>query len=158
MSATRLDIHIDAPRSVVYRALLDAAAVAVWRVPDGMRCTIHEWDARQGGRLRVSLTYDAPSGVGKTTERTDTYAGRFAELVPDERVVEVDEFETTTPDLQGAMRSTIVLADAPGGGTDLVATHEDLPPGISPADNELGWRMALGKLAALVEGASQPLT
>jgi uncharacterized protein YndB with AHSA1/START domain len=156
MSATRLTIRINAPRAAVYGALLDPVAVATWRVPDGMRCTIHEWDAREGGSLRVSLTYDAPTGVGKTTEHTDTYRGRFVELVPDERVVEVDEFETAVPELQGAMRSTIVLADAPGGGTDLVAVHDDLPPGISPADNETGWRMALGKLAALLE--RRPLT
>ena len=151
MSSTRLHIRIDAPRADVYRALLDPVAVAAWRVPEGMRCTVHEWDAREGGSLRVSLTYDAPTGAGKTTERTDTYRGRFARLVPDERVVEVDEFETHVPELQGPMRSTIVLTDAPGGGTDLTAVHDDLPPGISAADNELGWRMALGKLAALVE-------
>ena len=151
MRRTRLTIRIDAPRAAVYRALLDPAAVAAWRVPDGMRCKIHEWEPREGGSLRVSLTYDAPGAAGKTTEHTDTYRGRFVELVPDERVVEVDEFETTISDLQGPMRSTILLTDAPGGGTELVAIHDDLPPGIPLADNELGWRMALGKLVGLVE-------
>ncbi len=151
MNATRLRVTINAPRSVVYRALIDPAAVAMWRVPDGMRSTIHEWDAREGGSLRVSLTYDEPTDRGKTTARTDTYRGHFIELVPDERVVEVDEFETSVPELQGAMRSTIVLSDAAGGGTDLVAVHDDLPRGVSASDNETGWRMALGRLAALVE-------
>jgi hypothetical protein len=28
----------------------------------------------------------------------------------------------------------------------------DLPLGLSPADNEVGWQMSLEKLAALVEG------
>ena len=148
---TRLRVRLDAPRPAVYRALLDPEAVAAWRVPDGMRCTIHEWDAREGGAVRVSLTYDAPTGAGKTTPQTDTYRGRFVELVPDVRVVEIDEFETTVPELRGEMRSTIELSDAPGGGTDLVATHDNLPSGVAPADNEAGWRMALGRLAALLE-------
>jgi uncharacterized protein YndB with AHSA1/START domain len=71
-------------------------------------------------------------------------------LVPNERVVEVDEFETDDPSLQGEMTTTITLADA-DGGTELVAVHDGLPPGLSTADNETGWRMALAKLAALVE-------
>lgn len=153
MTATRIRRHIRAPRAAVYRALLDPAAIARWRVPDGMRSEVHEWDAREGGALRVSLTYEESAGLGKTTSHTDTYRGRFVELVPNERIVEVDEFETEDPALRGAMRSTIVLTDAPGGGTEVEAVHADLPPGLSAADNELGWRMALDKLAALVESA-----
>lgn len=156
MSGTRIRRHIRAPRAAVYRTLLDPGAIARWRVPDGMRCEVHEWDARVGGSLRVSLTYDDPGGTGKTTARTDTYRGRFVELVPNERVVEIDEFETTDPALQGVMRSTIVLADAPDGGTELEATHDDLPPGVSAADNEIGWRMALDKLAGLLEDVGDP--
>ena len=151
MTVTRLRRHIRAPRAAVYRALIDPAAVAHWRVPDGMRSEIHEWNAELGGTLRVSLTYDEATGAGKTTPHTDTYRGRFVELVPDERIVEVDEFETEVAELRGAMRSTITLADAPAGGTDLEATHTDLPPGLSATDNEIGWRMALDKLAAFVE-------
>jgi hypothetical protein len=66
-------------------------------------------------------------------------------------VVEADEFETADPALRGEMRITIALADAGEGGTQLAAVHEGVPPGVSAADNELGWRMALDKLAALVE-------
>ena len=77
--------------------------------------------------------------------------GRFVTLVPDKLVVEIDEFETEDPALRGEMISTIRLSDA-DGGTDLEATHDELPPGVSPADNELGWRLALAKLAKLVEG------
>lgn len=150
MRSTRISRHIDAPRTAVYRALLDPDAVAQWKVPDGMTCVVHEWDAREGGSIRVSLTYDTPSGTGKTTPHTDTYHGRFVTLVPDEKVIEVDEFETADPSLGGEMTSTITLADA-GSGTDLLAVHEGLPPGVSEADNETGWRMALDKLAALLE-------
>jgi uncharacterized protein YndB with AHSA1/START domain len=119
-------------------------------VPDGMTSEVHAFDPREGGSFRISLTYDAPSGAGKTTEHTDTYQGRFVKLVPNEEVVEVVEFETADPALQGEMTITITLVDA-DGGTDLLAVHDALPPGLSPADNETGWRMALDKLAALLE-------
>jgi hypothetical protein len=70
--------------------------------------------------------------------------------VPSEQVVEVEEFETSDPALQGEMTSSITLVDG-DGGTHLFAIHEGLPPGLSPADNETGWRMALAKLKALIE-------
>jgi uncharacterized protein YndB with AHSA1/START domain len=152
MSSTRISLHVNAPRASVYRALLDARAVATWMVPDGMNSHVHAFDAREGGAFRISLTYDAPTGTGKTTAQTDTFHGRFVKLVPNEQVVEAVEFETADPAMQGEMTITVTLTDA-GGGTDLLAVHDNLPPGLSPADNETGWRMSLGKLAALVEAA-----
>jgi uncharacterized protein YndB with AHSA1/START domain len=125
VSSTRISCHINAPRASVYRALLDARAIANWKVRDGMTCHVHAFDAREGGSF-------------------------FVKLVPDERVVEVDEFETNDPSLRGQMTITITLVDA-NGGTDLLAVHDGLPRGVSPADNETGWRMALAKLATLVE-------
>lgn len=151
MRSTRVHRHIRAPRSTVYRLLLDPAAIAKWRVPDNMTAQVHSFEAREGGSFRVSLTYLDPTNPGKTTAHTDTYHGRFTRLVPDEEVVEVEEFETTEPSMKGEMTSRIRLADAADGGTDLVALHDGLPPGVALADNETGWRMALGKLAALAE-------
>ncbi len=150
MSSTRISQHINAPRANVYRALLDPRAVATWKVPTGMTCHVHTFDAREGGSFRISLTYDKSTGTGKTTAHTDTYHGHFAKLVPNERVVEADEFETEDPALRGEMTIIITLADA-DGGTNLLAVHNGLPPGVSSADNETGWRMALAKLAAFVE-------
>jgi uncharacterized protein YndB with AHSA1/START domain len=141
---------VNAPRARVYRALLDARAVPTWKVPTGMTCRVHEFDAREGGSFRISLTYNEPTGAGKTTAHTDTYHGHFAKLVPNVQVVEVVEFETADPALRGEMRITITLADA-DGGTDVLAVHEGLPPGVSTTDNDAGWREALAKLAALVE-------
>jgi len=149
--------RIRAPRPAVYRALLDADAVSRWRVPDGMSSVVHEFDPREGGRFRVSLTYDAPTGTGKTTAHTDTYHGCFRRLIPDEEVVEVLEFETDDPDLSGEMTITTRLADA-GEGTEVLMTHEGLPGGVAPQDNELGTRMALDHLAALVERAESGRT
>jgi uncharacterized protein YndB with AHSA1/START domain len=154
MSATRISRHVNAPRASVYRALLDPRAVATWMVPTGMTSRVHAFDAREGGSFRISLTYDAPTGTGKTTAQTDTYHGRFVKLVANEQVVEVVEFETTDPALRGEMTITFNLADA-DGGTDVLAVHDGLPPGVPAADNEAGWRSSLSKLVALVEsGAS----
>jgi uncharacterized protein YndB with AHSA1/START domain len=150
MSSTPISAHINAPRAAVYRALLDADSVEKWRVPAGMTGQVHEFDAREGGYFRVSLTYDAPTGTGKTTSHTDTYHGHFAKLVPDEQVVEVLEFETADPGLRGEMTMTTTLADA-DGGTEVLLVHENLPSAVPPADNETGTRMALANLAALVE-------
>ena len=150
MSSTRIRQHVNAPRAAVYRAILDASAVAKWMVPTGMTSHVHAFDPREGGSFRISLTYDAPTGSGKTTAHTDTFHGRFVKLVPDEKVVEVVEFETADPALQGEMTVTYELADA-DGGTDVLGVHEGLPRGVRPADNEMGWRMSLAKLAALVE-------
>jgi ankyrin repeat protein len=147
---TRISRHVNAPRADVYRALLDPRAIAVWKAPDGMTCRVHVFEAREGGFFRISLTYDEPGGAGKTTGPTDTYRGRFVKLVPDEQVVEVMKFETSKPAMRGVMRVTITLTDA-GDGTDVLAVHDRVPPGVSLADNETGWRMALDKLAALVE-------
>ncbi len=155
MGSTRITRHLNAPPETVYRAILDAGAIATWMVPDGMTSRVHEFDAREGGSFRVSLTYEEPTGAGKTTAHTDTYHGRFLELVPDERVVEVMEFETDDPAMRGEMTVTFTLAAA-DGGTELVATHDDLPPGVAPADNETGWAMSLDKLAKLVEAGPAP--
>jgi uncharacterized protein YndB with AHSA1/START domain len=104
MAATRMRRLIDAPRERVYAALVDPTAVSRWRFPSGMTCHVHEFDAREGGTVRISLTYEAPDRAGKS-----------------------------------------------GGGTELAAVHDGVPPGVSPADNEAGWREALARLAALVE-------
>jgi uncharacterized protein YndB with AHSA1/START domain len=151
VSTTRLTRHVRAPRDRVYRALLDAEAVQHWMVPDGMTSRIHSFDARQGGTFRISLTHDSPTTAGKTSRQTDTFHGRFVKLVPDAQVVQAVEFESEDPAMTGEMRITYTLVDA-DGGTDLVGTHENLPPGVSPADNELGWHMSIDKLAELVEG------
>jgi uncharacterized protein YndB with AHSA1/START domain len=140
---------VKASRERVYAALVDADQVAKWRFPAGMSIALEQFEAREGGQVRASLTYTS-SGVGKTEERTDTYKGRFVELVPNERVVEIDEFETNDPSLRGEMRMTISLTDVPDG-TEVLGLHEEIPPGVKLADNERGWQSALSRLAALVE-------
>jgi uncharacterized protein YndB with AHSA1/START domain len=141
---------MSAPRPAVYRALLDAGAIAKWRVPAGMSSRVHEFDAREGGSFRISLTYYAPAETGKSARHTDTYHGHFVRLVPNEQVVEVFEFETADPELRGQMTMTTTLTEA-AGGTDVLVVHEGIPDKVPAADNETGTRMALANLAKLVE-------
>jgi uncharacterized protein YndB with AHSA1/START domain len=150
MPTTRLTRHIRASREEVYRALLDSEAVRQWMVPDHMSSHVHWFDPHEGGTFRITLTYDAPTGAGKTTPQSDSFHGRFVDLVPDEKVVQVVEFESDDPAMAGEMTITYTLTGA-DGGTGLVGVHENLPRGLSPAANEKGWRMSIDKLAALVE-------
>jgi uncharacterized protein YndB with AHSA1/START domain len=151
MSTTRMSKQLRAPRARVYRALIDPVAVAKWMVPDGMTCHVHAFDAREGGAFRISLTYDAPDAKGKTSAHTDTYHGVFNKLVPDRELEQQLEFETDDPAMQGLMTLRMTLADAADGGSELSAVHDNVPDALPQADNELGWRMSLNKLAALVE-------
>ena len=123
-------------------------------VPEGMTSHIHQFDAREGGAFRISLTYDAPTNTGKTDAQTDTFHGRFTKLVRDQEVVQVVEFESADASMKGPMTIMYLLADSDawgGEGTELTGVHENLPPGVSTADNELGWQQSMGKLARLVE-------
>jgi uncharacterized protein YndB with AHSA1/START domain len=155
MYSTQVSQRIHAPRPAVYRALLDAEAIAKWRVPDGMRSRVHEFNGREGGAFRVSLTYDAPDRSGKSSSRTDTYHGYFRKLVPDLEVVEVLEFETEDPALAGTMTMTTTLNDA-DDATDVLVVLEGMPDAVPAADNEMGTRMALARLAELVEAREGP--
>jgi uncharacterized protein YndB with AHSA1/START domain len=151
---TRVAQHVNAPPAMIYRALLDPRAVATWMVPDGMSSRVHAFEPRAGGVFRISLTYEAPSEAGKTTAHTDTYHGRFVTLLPNERVVQLLEFESADPSMRGEMMVTFSLREV-GGGTEVLAEHAGVPPGVSASDNELGWQISLGKLARLVETASR---
>jgi len=148
MRVTRVSQYIKAPREILYWALIDPSAIAISKVPTGMTCRVHTFDARVGVHSGfLSRTTRRPESVRRPAH-TDTYSGRFVELVPNERVVEIDEFETQNPALRGEMKIT-----DKEGGTEVVGVHEGLPASVSAADNEVGWRMALGKLASFLATA-----
>lgn len=145
-------VQVAAPRDAVFAALVDPRAIELWRTPDDMTSDVLTWDAVPGGRFRVSLTYDRGQ-AGKTEGATDTYSGRFEDIVAGERVVEVIEFESDDAALAGEMTVTTTLRDG-GGGTEVELTHEGIPDAVPPDQNELGTRMSLAKLAAYVERGS----
>jgi uncharacterized protein YndB with AHSA1/START domain len=151
-ASTTVSKIIRAPRHAVYEACLDAAALAKWRVPDNMTARVHVFEAREGGTYRMSLTYQDPqqSPGGKTSKDTDTFQGRFVELVPDEKIVEAIAFESRDSGFAGEMKMTTRLADTKDG-TEVTMLFENLPAGIRSEDNETGTRQSLQKLAALLE-------
>ncbi|MES2521713.1 MAG: SRPBCC family protein [Gemmatimonadota bacterium] len=150
MPVTRITHRLKAPRAAVYQAFLDPVAVMQWMVPADMTGEVHVFEPREGGAFRISLTYHADTGAGKSSAHTDTYHGRFVSLTENERIAQLLEFESSDPAMQGEMTLTVTLADR-DGGTDLTVVHDRLPPGLSPSDNESGWRLSLEQLASLVE-------
>lgn len=153
--STRVSETIKAPRDVVYGAFLEPDEVSSWLPPEGMRGHIHTFEPREGGKFQMSLTYvdrlDTPRG--KTSEDTDTFEGRFVELVPGEKIVWAVEFQSDQPDFAGEMTITWDLEDATRGAgeTEVTVLCEDIPRGIRLEDNELGSKSSLQKLAAFLE-------
>lgn len=155
MATTRIGTQINAPRSAVYPLLVDGDAVAAWMMPDGISIEVHRFEAVVGGSFSITLTYDDPTDTGQhdagtVRQQHDAYYGTFRSLIPDEQVVELLEFVTEKPDMTGAQTVTFTLTDA-DGGTHLEVLHEGVPAGLSPAENEIGWQLALTKLVALAE-------
>jgi uncharacterized protein YndB with AHSA1/START domain len=152
LASTRVSRIIKAPRKAVYQAFLDRDALASWLPPETMTGNVHTFETRDGGKFRMSLTYQDPehSPGGKTTEDTDTVQGIFAELVPNKKIVWVVKFESQDPEFAGEMRITFGLVDI-DGGTEVLVLCEDIPKGVRPEDNEMGCRSSLRKLAALLE-------
>jgi len=87
---------------------------------------------------------------GKTSEHTDVIRGRFLEMIPDERIVQLIEFESKDPAFAGPMTIKWTLADVPGG-TEVTVLCEKAPEGIRPNDHEAGFRSTLENLAAFTE-------
>ena len=140
---------VRADRRSVYAALLDPAAIARWRVPDGMRGEVHLLEPYAGGRIAMSLTYDDPSRSGKTDGATDAYTGVFVELVEGECVVEEVRFESEDPALAGTLRVTTSLREVPGG-TEVELRMDGVPDGVPAEQNQAGVEMALAGLARLL--------
>ena len=141
---------IHATALVIFTAMTDEELLGRWRLPDAMSMSIHVFEPREGGRERISLTYDQGDREGKASGATDSFAGTIVRLVPDELLVEVLEFETDVPTPQGAMTPTTSL-DARGASALASIWHADLPRGVAPTDNERGTQRSLERLAELVE-------
>lgn len=153
--STSVSQLVKAPRADVYRAFTDPKALAMWLAPDTMRGQVHTFDLREGGKFRMSLTYTDPqdASLGKTTGDTDTSESTFLEIIPNEKMVWLVEFESEQPEFAGETRMTWTLVDK-DGGTKVTVLCEDIPAGIRLEDNELGSKQSLLKLAAFVERGS----
>lgn len=143
MSTGTVRLHrvLRAPPERVYRAFLEPDAMAKWLPPSGFTCTVHEMDARVGGRYRMSFKN---FGAGQA----HSFGGEYLELVPGELIRYSDRFDD--PNLPGAMHATIALKKV-SCGTELSIVQEGIPPAIPVEMCYLGWQESLTQLAALVE-------
>jgi uncharacterized protein YndB with AHSA1/START domain len=143
---------IKASPEKIYQAYMTADAIAKWRPPQGMTCHIYEFEPRQGGAFRMSFTYrETQHDVqGKTSAHEDVFHGRFLELVPGKRIVELVEFESADPAFAGEMKITTTLTPAEGG-TEVNIRCEHVPEGIKPEDHQKGIMSTLNNLAGFTE-------
>lgn len=125
----------------LYRAFLDADAVAKWLPPNGFTAKVHELDAKVGGKHRMSFT-------NFTTGHGHSFGGTYLELVPNERIRYSDRFDD--PNLAGEMQTTITLKKV-SCGTELSIVQEGIPEVIPAEACYLGWQESLALLAKLVE-------
>ena len=125
----------------VYRAFLDADAMAKWLPPNGFTGKVHHLDAKVGGTYRMSFT-NFGTGHGHS------FGGEYLELVPPERIRYSNTFDD--PNLPGEMRTTVALKKV-FCGTELDIVQEGIPEVIPPEACYLGWQESLTLLAKLVE-------
>lgn len=130
-----------APPGKVYRAFTEPDAIASWLPPYGFLCTVHEMEAKVGGRHRMSFR-------NFTTGSSHSFGGRYRELVAGERLVYTDSFDD--PNLPGEMVVTVGLK-AVSVGTEMRVEQTGIPDAIPPEACYLGWQQSLRKLARLVE-------
>lgn len=140
-STVRLHRVLATKPDKVYRAFIEADAMAKWLPPNGFTCTVDHFDAKAGGAFRMSFR-------NFTTGASHFFGGKYLELVPGERVRYTDKFED--PNLPGEMHVTVTLK-AVSVGTDVSIVQEGIPD-LIPADAcYLGWQESLRNLARLVE-------
>ena len=125
----------------IYRAFLDADALAKWLPPYGFTCKVHQMDARVGGGFRMSFT-------NFTTGNGHSFGGEYLELVPSSKICYTDKLDD--PNLPGQMKTTVTLTQV-SCGTEISIVQEGVPEAIPLELCYLGWQESLAQLAHLVE-------
>jgi uncharacterized protein YndB with AHSA1/START domain len=143
MTTGTIQLHrvLRAPSERIYRAFLDADAMAKWLPPYGFTCKVHHMDAKAGGSFRMSFT-------NFTTGNGHSFGGEYLELVPNQRIKYSDKFDD--PNMSGTMVTTVTLKNV-SCGTDVAIVQEGVPAVIPVEMCYLGWQESLAQLATLVE-------
>lgn len=143
MSTNTVKLHrvLSAPPEKVYRAFLDADAMAKWLPPHGFTCKVHHLDAKVGGTYKMSFT-------NFSTGLSHSFGGEYLELIPNERIRNTDKFDD--PNLPGEMVTTVSLKQV-SCGTELNIVQEGIPDVIPPEGCYIGWQESLTLLAMLVQ-------
>ena len=140
-NTVRLHRVLRAPAERIYRAFLNADAMAKWLPPNGFTGKVHHLDAKVGGSYKMSFT-------NLTTGTSHTFGGEYLELVPNERIRHTDKFDD--PNLPGTMQVTVSFRKV-SCGTELSIVQEGIPEAIPLEACYLGWQESLALLAKLVE-------
>jgi len=140
-STVRLHRVLATKPDKVYRAFIEADALAKWLPPDGFACTVHRLDAKVGGTHRMSFR-------NFTTGMSHSFGGEYLQLVPGERLRYTDKFDDAN--LPGEMQVTVTLKPV-SVGTELTVVQEGIPDAIPVEACYLGWQNSLRNLASLVE-------
>ncbi len=135
---------IKAPPERVYKAFIDAAAMAKWISPNGFTCTVHHMDVKLGGSFKMSF-------VNFATGHSHSFGGEYLELKPFEKLVYTDKFDD--PNLPGTLTVTVLLKPVICG-TELNVTQEGIPDVIPLEMCYLGWQDSMRQLMELVETAA----
>ncbi len=143
MATNTVNLHrvFAAPVEKVFKAFVNADAMASWLPPYGFVCKVHSLDATVGGSYKMSFT-------NFTTGNSHSFGGEYLEIIPNELLKYTDQFDD--PNLPGQMITTIRLKPVVCG-IELVATQEGIPEAIPTEMCYLGWQESLDKLKRLVE-------
>ena len=143
MGAYTIRLHrvLRATPERVYRAFLDADAMAKWIAPNGFTAKVHHMDAKVGGTYKMSFT-------NFSTGTTHSFGGKYLELIPQERIRYTDSFDD--PNLPGEIQMTVALKNV-SFGTEVNIVQEGIPDVIPSEACYLGWQESLTLLAKLVE-------
>lgn len=137
----RLHRVLRAKPEKVYRAFLDAGAMAKWIPPYGFTCTVHNMDPRIAGTFKMSFR-------NFTTGSEHSFGGEYKELVPSKLIRYTDKFDD--PNLPGEMNVSVSLTQV-SCGTEIAITQDGIPEAIPLEMCYLGWQESLAQLANLVE-------
>ena len=140
-STVRLHRVLTTSPEKVYRAFLEADALAKWLPPNGFTCTVHHFEPKVGGTFKMSFR-------NFSTGNSHAFGGEYLELVPGERLRYTDRFDD--PNLPGEIQVTVILKKV-SVGTELHITQAGIPDVIPPEACYLGWQESLRNLAKLVE-------
>ena len=143
MATNTVKLHrvFTAPVEKVFKAFVDADAMALWLPPYGFVCKVHSLEAKVGGSYKMSFT-------NFTTGSSHSFGGEYIEIIPNELLKYTDKFDDAN--LPGQMITTIQLKSVVCG-TELTATQEGIPEAIPTEMCYLGWQESLDKLKRLVE-------
>ncbi len=144
---------IKASQKVLYQALTDPTALAIWLAPGEMTGKVHNFDLRVGGGYQMSLFYppSEKESRGKTSGKEDRFTARFVELTPPKKIVESIIFDSDNPAFSGKMIMEVRF-ETKVKGTKVTFLFKNIPSGIRLEDNKTGTRSTLKKLAHYVEG------